>query len=316
MSRSRIAASFFLYFLLFTAPTLAPTTAASKDSFKAGYTYMIVPTATGVSVREAQLVDCTAKDASGALVNRATRECSQNIGDIYWDCRRGLTEGSYKCEHKTCKNGEAISNPATNSAPSPLTPSSQMQLPDVLIQEQRTTALPPLSRQSILDALQQAPSNMGQESVVQRSTAADSFERFMLQAGLAPGGFVPGTGNLDAGTPLSQTPNANDAVRLQGGTLLGVPVSEVPVSQETGGTRRSNTFTPTQVAQFSAERPVTWEDRVSTFLGCTVGYFFGGCDSATAATEKTDAQIVAEAGGSMQPDSTVVAVTPNVNGGK
>src|SRR3989338_8341970 len=120
MSRSRIAASFFLYFLLFTAPTLAQTTAASKDSFKdackAGYTYMIVPTASGVSVREAQRVDCTAKDASGALVNRATRECSQNIGDIYWDCRKGLTEGTYKCEHKAGKHGEAISNPAATSS--------------------------------------------------------------------------------------------------------------------------------------------------------------------------------------------------------
>src|SRR3990167_2524753 len=179
MSRSRIAASFFLLFIV-----LSPTAVASKDSFKdaceAGYTYMIVPTATGVSVREAQRVDCTAKDASGALVNRDTRECSQNIGDIYWDCRKGLTEGSYKCEHKTCKHGEAISNPATNSSPSPLTPSSQMQLPEVLVQETGSTPLPPLSRQSILDALQQAPSNLGQDTVVPRSTAADSFERFML----------------------------------------------------------------------------------------------------------------------------------------
>ena len=249
MSRSRIAASFFLSFLLFAAPALAQTTVASKDSFKdackAGYTYMIVPTASGVSVREAQRVDCTAKDASGALVNRATRECSQNIGDIYWDCRKGITEGTYKCEHKTCKNGEAISNPATNSSPSPLSPSSQMQLPDVLIQEQGTTALPPLSRQSILDALQQAPSNTGQDSVY-RSTAADSFERFMLQAGLAPGGFVPGTGNLDAGTPLSQTPNANEAVQLRGGTLTGTDVNSVKTTGGliTEGTGGSNTFSP------------------------------------------------------------------------
>ena len=276
---------------------------------------MIVPTATGVSVREAQRVDCTAKDASGALVNRDTRECSQNIGDIYWDCRKGLTEGSYKCEHKTCKHGEAISNPATNSSPSPLTPSSQMQLPDVLVQETGSTPLPPLSRQSILDALQDAPSNTGQDTVY-RSPAADSFEKFMLEAGLAPGGLVPGTGNLDAGTPLSQTPNAADAARLQGGIISDIPATRVPTSQEERGAGGPNTFAPSQVAQFSAERPVTWEDRISTFLGCTVGYFFGGCDSATAQTEKTDAQVIAEAGRGAQPDITILAVTPNVTGGK
>lgn len=292
MSRSRIAASFFLSFLLFSAPALAQTTAAAKDSFKdackAGYTYLIVPSATGVSVREAQRVDCTAKDATGALVNRATRECSQNIGDIYWDCRAGLTEGTYKCEHKTCKNGEAISNPATNSPPSPLTPSSQMQLPDVLIQEQGTTALPPLSRQSILDALQQAPSNMGQESIVPRSTAADSFERFMLQAGLAPGTLVPGTGNPDAGTPLSQTPGASDAAQLQGGIVSSIPATRVQTSQEERGAGGYNTFAPTRSAQFAEARPTTWEDRVSTFLGCTVGYFFGGCDSAEARPQDSE----------------------------
>ncbi|MDO8576389.1 MAG: OmpA family protein, partial [bacterium] len=222
----------------------------------------------------------------------------------------------YKCEHKTCKNGEVISNPASNSSPSPLIPGSQMQLPDVLIQEQGSTPLPPLSRQSILDALQQAPSNLGQDTVVPRSTAADSFERFMLEAGLAPGGFVPGTGNLDAGTPLSQTPNAGDAARLQGGIISDIPATRVQTSQEERGAGGSNTFAPTQVAQFSAERPVTWEDSVSTFLGCTVGYFFGGCDSAVAQTEKTDAQVIAETGGRTQPDITIVAVTPNVNAGK
>src|SRR3989338_2042158 len=184
MSRSRIAASFFLLFIVLRPSASAQTAVAAKDSFKdackAGYTYMIVPTASGVSVREAQRVDCTAKDGGGALVNRATRECSQNIGDIYWDCRKGLTEGTYKCEHKTCKHGEAISNPATNSTPSPLTPSSQMQLPDVLVQETGSTPLPPLSRQSILDALQDAPSNTGQDTVY-RSPAADSFEKIMLE---------------------------------------------------------------------------------------------------------------------------------------
>src|SRR3989338_49218 len=314
MSRSRIAASFFLLFIVLSPSASAQTTAVSK-ACKAGYTYMIVPTATGVSVREAQRVDCTAKDASGALVNRDTRECSQNIGDIYWDCRKGLTEGSYKCEHKTCKHGEAISNPATNSSPSPLTPSSQMQLPDVIVQETGSTPLPPLSRQSILDALQDAPSNTGQDTVY-RSPAADSFEKFMLEAGLAPGGLVPGTGHLDAGTPLSQTPNAADAARLQGGIISDIPATRVPTSQEERGAGGPNTFAPSQVAQFSAERPVTWEDRISTFLGCTVGYFFGGCDSATAQTEKTDAQVIAEAGRGAQPDITILAVTPNVTGGK
>src|SRR3989344_5908610 len=227
MSRSRIAASFFLYFLLFTAPTLAPTTAASKDSFKAGYTYMIVPTASGVSVREAQRVDCTAKDASGALVNRATRECSQNICDIYWDCRKGLTEGTYKCEHKTCKHGEAISNPATNSSPSPLTPSSQMQLPDVLVQETGSTPLPPLSRQSILDALQDAPSNTGQDTVVPRSTAADSFERFMLQAGLAARGA--------GAVPSPPPPHPRCGPRGKRGGRAGPPPPPRPSPNPPGG---------------------------------------------------------------------------------
>ena len=285
MSRSRIAASFFLSFLLFTAPAFAQTTAASnasfKDACKAGYTYMIVPTASGVSVREAQRVDCSAKDATGTLVNRATRECSQQIGDIYWDCRKGLTEGTYKCEHKTCKNGEAISDPSTGGTGVIPGAGAQTQLPAVLIQETGTGPLPPLSRQSILDALREAPPNMGQESVY-RSTAADNFERFMLQAGLAPGGLVPGTGNAETSTFFSQTPAANDAVRLQGGTLEGVSATRVETSGERGGIPGSNTFTPTQVAQFSEGRPITWEDRVSTFLGCAVGYFFGGCDSAEA----------------------------------
>lgn len=305
MSRSRIAASLFLSLFLSAAPAYAEATIASKTSFtescKAGHTYLIVSSATGASVWESQRVDCTTRDRTGALVNANARECKEQVGDIYWNCRGDTILGSYEnCEHKTCKQGEAALGAAAfaptpgTSAPTTLPPSPQG--------ERGTSLLPPLSRQSILDALQEAPANLGQENVY-RSNAADSFERLMLEAGLAPGGLVPGTGNLDASAPLLQTPSANDAVRLQGGTFSDVPMSEVPTSQETGGTGGPNTFAPTQPTQFAPEeRPATWEDRVSAFLGCTVGYFFGGCDAAQAEPRDSDIRRL---------NITVLSVKPN-----
>src|SRR3989338_9146836 len=244
MHWSRSAAVVSLSLLLFVPPAVAQTQApaasggAFKDACKAGYTYLVVPSASGVSVREAQKVNCQQKDGNGLLVNLYVRECWERIGDIYWDCRNVLPAGTYKCEHKTCREGEAISAPTANTFSAPMTAGPQEQLPRALMPgpEVRTAPLPTQVGGSIFDAFQEAPSNAGEEPKVTRSAAADNFEKILLEAGLAPGGIVPGTGNLDSDTTLSQIPNARDAARLQGGTLEGVSATDVQTSRETGGT--------------------------------------------------------------------------------
>src|SRR3989344_5480082 len=259
MHWSRSAAVVSLSFLLFVPLALAQTQAASggafKDACKAGYTYLVVPSVSGVSVRESQKVNCEQRDGSGVLVNQNARECRERVGEIYWDCRNALPEGTYKCEHKTCREGEAISAPTANTFSAPMTAGPQEQLPRALMPgpEVRTAPLPTQVGGSICDAFQEAPSDAGEEPKVTRSAAADNFEKILLEAGLAPGGIVPGTGNLDSDTPLSQIPNASDAARLQGGTLTDIPATDVQTSRETGGTAGGSTFSAPQASDFAAE---------------------------------------------------------------
>src|SRR3990167_1832605 len=263
MHWSRSAAVVSLSLLLFVPPAVAQTQApaasggAFKDACKAGYTYLVVPSASGVSVREAQKVNCGQKDGNGLLVNLYVRECWERIGDIYWDCRNALPAGTYKCEHKTCNEGEAISAPTANTFSAPMAASPREELPRVLTPgpEVRTAPLPPLSGKSIFDAFQEPPTNTEQETIIPRSTAADNFEKIMLQAGLAPGEIVPSTGNVEGSIPMRQTPSASDAVALQGGTAADVPTTRVQISKEAGGTAGESTFLAPQTTDYAAESP-------------------------------------------------------------
>ena len=263
MHWSRSAAVVSLSLLLFVPPAVAQTQApaasggAFKDACKAGYTYLVVPSASGVSVREAQKVNCGQKDGNGLLVNLYVRECWERIGDIYWDCRNALPAGTYKCEHKTCNEGEAISAPTANTFSAPMAASPREELPRVLTPgpEVRTAPLPPLSGKSIFDAFQETPTNTEQEAIIPRSTAADNFEKIMLQAGLAPGEIVPSTGNVEGSIPMRQTPSASDAVALQGGTAADVPTTRVQISKEAGGTAGESTFLAPQTTDYAAESP-------------------------------------------------------------
>src|SRR3989338_9225178 len=263
MHWSRSAAVVSLSFLLFVPLALAQTQAASggafKDACKAGYTYLVVPSVSGVSVRESQKVNCEQRDGNGVLVNKNARECRERVGEIYWDCRNALPEGTYKCEHKTCREGEAISAPTANTFSAPMTAGPQEQLPRALMPgpEVRTAPLPTQVGGSIFDAFQEAPSDTGEEPKVTRSAAADNFEKILLEAGLAPGGIVPGTGNVreNAPTGIGQTPSASDAVALRGGTLTDIPATDVQTSRETGGTAGESTFSAPQTADYTAESP-------------------------------------------------------------
>src|SRR3989338_9128279 len=171
MHWSRSAAVVSLSLLLFVPPAVAQTQApaasggAFKDACKAGYTYLVVPSASGVSVSEAQKVNCAQKDGNGLLVNLYVRECWERIGDIYWDCRNALPAGTYKCEHKTCNEGEAISAPTANTFSAPMAASPREELQRVLTPgpEVRTAPLPPLSGKSIFDAFQETPTNTERE---------------------------------------------------------------------------------------------------------------------------------------------------------
>src|SRR3989344_985805 len=190
MHLGRSAAVVLLPFLSFVPLALAQTSDPSKTFFgdvcKAGYSYTLSSTATGFSVTEVQKVDCKKKDANGQLVNANVPECRDKTGDIAYNCVAS------KCDHKICKEGEPTS----------------------------VSALAPLTSQSIRAAVNEAPANMGQDSIVRPWTpgSASNLDK-LLQAGYAPGGLVPNTGGGQNGGSAPQGQSAYDSLMLYGGSL-------------------------------------------------------------------------------------------------
>ena len=131
----------------------------------------------------------------------------------------------------------------------PLTTQSATQLQPTSPTQNSQPALPPLANQSsiLMDALQKAPSNMGQESI---APSANSFEQYLLNntdllSNQAPPA-TPGTGVApDSGASVFSHQNLTEnSPQLQGGSLEGVQQVTLVPTKETGGATGPDTFVP------------------------------------------------------------------------
>jgi len=211
------------------APPVANIAAATaslgkpfEDKCKAGYAYVISLSATGgVRVAERRVVDCQKKDVDGNLVNGSVRQCKDRTGDIYWGCKGDGRTGEVKCSHKSCWEGQPMSSPSLKALASG---GSQTLQGDTVASP--VLPLTPLSNQSILSAIQQAPANAGQDSMAALPAgSANDFGPTYVAGGFVSGaGENAGTNRADAGTLLPLTlPEVRNAVGLS---------PEYPGSQE------------------------------------------------------------------------------------